>query len=38
MLPAQETQALRQALEDFDFAAADKLIEGMKKMGPTHVG
>ena len=38
MLAAQETQALRQALEDFDFAVADKLIEGMKKMGQTHVG
>jgi PAS domain S-box-containing protein len=38
MLPAQETQALRQALEDFDFTVAEKLIEGMKKKGATHVG
>jgi HPt (histidine-containing phosphotransfer) domain-containing protein len=37
MLPAQETQALRQALEDFDFAAAETLIEGMKRKGATHV-
>jgi len=37
MLPAQETQALRQALEDFDFSAADSLIEGMRKTA-THVG
>src|SRR5579859_4072764 len=36
MLPAQETQALRQALEDFDFSAAESLIEGMKKSS-THV-
>jgi len=38
MLSAQETQALRQALEDFDFPAADSLIEGMKKGNESHVG
>jgi PAS domain S-box-containing protein len=38
MLPAQETQALRQALEDFDFSAADEAIEEMKGKAATHVG
>ena len=38
MLPAQETQALRQALEDFDFSAAESLIEGMRGKAATHVG
>jgi len=38
MLPAQETQALRQALEDFDFAAAESLIDAMTKKAKTHAG
>ena len=37
MLPLQETQSLRQALEDFDFPAADSLIEGIRaKRGRLH--
>jgi CheY-like chemotaxis protein len=38
MLPAQDTQPLRQALEDFDFSTAEALIDGLKKKGETHVG
>jgi len=38
MLPTQETQALRQAIEEFDFPAADEAIESMKKGDESHVG
>jgi PAS domain S-box-containing protein len=36
MLPPQATQALRQALEDFDFSAAESLIDAMTKKANTH--